>query len=259
MSELFKMSKRQYVFILKNIVPNVIDERYDFTQSISNLEESIENQPENTTLLEDLEPIKKTPDIISYLDETKRNINCIVSTPIQGNEMKSYHCFWCRHPLLENSRPIHCPTRYVPHQVVKTYYSELSKDKYVIKENITSNRLEKIMVDDSVSTIKNGYYITDGIFCSFNCCMAYIHSNKKDYQFKDSERLLIKMYNDTHIDDNTIEYIEPAHDWRMLQAYGGPLSIREFRKSFCKIEYIPRGNILKTVPLGKLFEEKIKF
>jgi hypothetical protein len=141
---------------------------------------------------------------------------------------------------------------------IKKYYSEISKDIYTIKENIPKDKI--IPEDDKIKLIHNDYYETDGIFCSFNCAMAYICDNKHIRIYDDSVMLLIKMYNDL-FKTNSIS-INPAPSWRLLNVYGGHLTINEFRESFNKVDYESHGitrNFMRQESIGTIYEQKIKF
>ena len=80
----------------------------------------------------------------------------------------------------------------------------------------------------------DGFYEVDGIFCSFECCLAFIQENKNIPLYVHSKSLLIKMYSEMY---NEIKVIENAPSWRLLKAYGGNLEIDEFRASFNRITY----------------------
>ena len=260
-----KSRVKKYMFTLVNINTENIDQRYGITLP-SNITET-EPIPVNTTMIDDLRSSHKTPEIVSFLDESKRLIKCDVSMidlnsgKLVGSD-ECYHCFWCRYPVPTGIRPIGCPLKYIPHQAVKSYYSEISKDKYTIKANITESMARHIEnIDDKrLSLIKKGYYSTDGAFCSFNCCMAFIESNRRDSRYNDSQKLLLKMYNS--MNDEEVEFIEPAHHWRKLRVYGGDLTIDKFRSTFGKVEYMNHGYMMdrpKCVSIGMLFEEKLRF
>ena len=106
---------------------------------------------------------------------------------------------------------------------------------------------------------KNNTYITDGIFCSFNCCLSFINDHQTLNIYEKSHKLLLNMFK-TCFDSTKVE---PAPSWRILKSFGGHLTIDEFRDKFYKTEYISNENYInnlpKTLPIGWLFEERIKF
>ena len=62
------------------------------------------------------------------------------------------------------------------------------------------------------------------------------------------------------LDKNII--INPAPCWRLLEEYGGSMTINQFRENFNKLSYeyqgvISNDKIFKSI--GKLYEEKINF
>jgi hypothetical protein len=272
--------KPTYFFSLLNIDIDKIEKLYGIVLLVSNLNMTENQQPNNTTNLSDLYINKNTPEIISFLDESKNEHKCTVSM-IDLNSLKplinnNYNCFWCNHSIPPELIPIGCPIKYIPNQTVKTYISEISKDKYIIKGNITTTQKKKLLniQDKRLSIIEHDYYLTDGIFCSWNCTMAFIDQNKINPLYILSEMLLLNMYYQMYQIKNIT--IEKAPSFRLLQKYGGHLSINEFRNSFNKIEYIHHGIITSslestttssdgkgTIPIQKsisnLFEQSIKF
>lgn len=260
--------RKKYIFTLQNINTENIDQRYGIAL-MSNLEEEDHN-PQITTKLDDLDENNKTPTVISFLDEAKYLRKCTVTMiDFKTNQSitdSKYHCWWCRHPIPNNVHPIGCPIRYVPHQAIKNYYSELSKDRYTIKENITTKRAKNILnkKDRRMSLVRRGYYITEGSYCSFNCCMAFIQDpcTKKNDFYCESQSLLFKMYNDMY--EENIDEIIPAHSWKKLNCYGGDLTIENFRENFNRMEYINHGKNMKyprqptQISLGELYEEQLK-
>lgn len=266
-----KRKSNKYVFILKNINTEKIDKKYGIS-IISNITQT-ELQPDNTTKLTELSEIEceKSLETISFLDEAKRIYQCNISmidfnTGKDVNFLK-YNCFWCRNPFTTN--PIGCPINFVSNKSIKNYYSEVSKDNYTIKENITklktdmieNNKINNtfdfsIIKDKNKSNIKidkDSYYETDSIFCSFNCCKAFILDNKHNVLYNYSEILLNKLLKDICLKSIIIN---PAPHWRLLTEYGGHLSINEFRENFNKITYTYHG-IFK--PIAHVYEEKINF
>lgn len=260
------MSKRtrksnKYVFTLYNVNTELVDKKYGITIS-SNITRN-EQPPTNTTKLSELASERATSQVISFLDESKRMRTCNVSmidfsTGTDVDYLR-YCCFWCRHQF--NTKPIGCPTRYVSSQAVKTYLSETSKDIYTIKENITVVKRHNLSEcsDSRVTVNTREYYETDGVFCSFNCCKAFIKDNKHNRLYDQSDNLLMKMYN--NMMGTRMIIIDRARHWRMLREYGGNLTIEEFRNGFNKIDYEYHGTIQGSPfrASGMLFEEKIKF
>jgi hypothetical protein len=160
--------------------------------------------------------------------------------------------------------PIGCPIKYIPSKVKKEYYSEITKDKYTIRGSITQNSIKNISEKNQNSINfyleDNSHYITDGIFCSFNCCLAFIKDNWYNNLYNNSEFYLNKIHNDLFKKFNKI--IE-APSWRLLKKFGGNLGIQEFRISFNEVEYNNTGDYLDKMPvlkpIGFIFEKKIKF
>lgn len=246
---------KKYLFTLKNIDREKIHKQY-------NIDIDLNNNVTKTTKLSELNMDKGNPDVISFLDESKRIHQCHISMIDFHTGMKvsclKYNCYWCRNKF--DNIPIGCPIKYISNQAIKTYNSHISKDTYTIKENITVSKTEDISENEQLKVKEYDYYETDGIFCSFNCCKSWINDNKHIRMYDYSNLLLIKMYNT--LINTTISKINPAPHWRLLEEYGGHLNIIKFRENFNKIEYEYQGNtknIPKFVSVGILFEEKIKF
>ena len=230
--------------------------KYKFTLFGINLEEigkkfNIDISLNNKTLLSDLDD--NTSDNISFLDETKRLHTCSNISKINVIS-KQYNCFWCRYQI--SSIPIHCPVKFVPSQIQRTILSH--NKNYILKENINQNN---VTLNDTLSWSNDkSYYETDGVFCSFNCCQAWINDNKHKSEYNDSTYLLRKMYKD--MTGNITDNIKPAPNWRLLNSYGGNLTIEDFRNNFTKFDYIFHGTVLSNVlynPYNYIYESKFKF
>lgn len=259
-----KRASNKYKFTLTGINMDKIDQKFSLTQGINVFDPDF--IPENVTKLDDLEMMKKTPEVISFLDESKKLKKCFVSmidikTGLSVSKNRRYKCFWDRDYLPEGVCPIGCPIKYVAPRATKNYFSEISKEKYIISESITERRATKIenSNDPKFSVEFNDYYETDCFFCSFNCCMAFINSPEAKHEplYKNSYNLLLKMYNEIHPDEE-IEEILPAPHWRTLNEFGGFQTIEKYRENFNKVEYIDRG-IISYMAIGRLFEDRLKF
>lgn len=262
----------KYLFSLKNLNTEKVDQKYGITL-ISNISNG-DMQPFNTTTISELNETNKNKsiDIVSFLDESKKLYQCNVSmidffSHENTENLRMYNCFWDKNPF--KTIPIGCPISYVSSKVIKKYHSEVSKDDYTIKENITKYKRELLDKKDlfisknkaKITIDKEEYYITDGVFCSFNCCKAFIKENKHNNMYEQSDNLLIKLYKDMNNNDAVIK-INPAPHWRLLKQYGGKLNIEEFREKFNKCTYDFHGTINYNSlfkPIGMLYEEKINF
>jgi hypothetical protein len=255
----------RFIFTLKNINADQIEKKYNIIFT-SNLNQ--ENIPENITNINDILPNKnEDTNNICFIDEIKQKHKCI-ATMIDFTTNKNikdliYHCFWCRHSF--DTPAIGCPIEYVSNKLTKKYHSEISKDDYKICENITTNKLNKIKNNldnlnkkETTFIIDNDeYYITDGIFCSFNCALSFILENKHNSIYNHSEYLLTKLYIEM---TNIKNKIMPAPSWRLLFEYGGNLSINNFRNRFNKCNYENFGTVCSKIKsIQYVFEEKITF
>lgn len=298
------VSKNNKSFVLKNVDPVTIDDKYRFSIDF-NLNKKI--VPPNAVRLDDNSEThtKKTPagkssmmgstirvvhdgmetvphimDVptslmdqgsvpaalknkefvsVTFLDESKREHHCVstMATHDEIGDTSILHCFWCRHPF--PYRPISAPISYVPNRLHKQYHSEITHDTHILRENV-----DKIISDNAggstvmVALQKRDYYVSDGVFCSFNCSLAFIRSNKHDPIYRESETLLNKIYYDLFGLDNPPIHASPS--WRLLRNYGGHLTIEDFRRNLFKVEYKPIHSTVLPVmkPMGFLFERQIR-
>jgi hypothetical protein len=239
-----KKIEKKYIFTLKNINIETVEKKYGISV-ISNINIQREDNPENITKIQDLFVPAPVVETVSFIDDSKNVHKCQISFinfDKQNINRQQYNCFWDRNPISKHVNPIGCPIKFIPTIETKSYYSEISKDMYTIKEQTSSK--------------KEQCYLVDGVFCSFNCCMAYIQSQKKQSMYELSEMLLLKIYKDM-FDDLTV--ISPAPHWRKLIEYGGNLTIDQFRSSFNKVEYRDHGVHIRFESIGHLHEENLKF
>jgi len=253
---------------IKNIDIQHIDRKYNFLRF---QDENISATMTKTKVTEiSKEHTIRKLDGFSYIDEAKKEHICNVTMrnsitkDILPEFSSSINCFWCRHPF--SSRVLGCPIDYKCSMIFKKYYSEITKNNYCLQESISEKQHEtsKELVDNEefdINFMKNGYYITDGMFCSFNCCAAFIEENYKNPVYSKSASLLNKMYYELF---QIEQKISPAPNWRLLKTYGGSLSIQDFRKGFYKVEYIGKNDFVvpSDIPIfksiGMVFEKKIK-
>ena len=251
---MLKQKKKKFTFLIKNIDVETVDRKYGI-EIQSNLQ--INKNSKNITKIDKL-VLDSNKSYFSYLDESKKTNRCAITMfnyvgkPLP--KKTNICCYWCRNRF--SSIPIGCPIKYVPDEIVKKYYSEITKDNYVIRQNIQHKNNE---INKNYDFINKNYFLTDGIFCSFNCCLSFIINNQNNPNYVNSKFLLYQILNQT-FQTNKIK-IEKAPHWRLLKDYGGHLSIEEFRESFYKIEYNDLNQYISFFPnnisIGLLYEQKI--
>lgn len=218
--------KKQNTFRLKNIRSEEIDKQYGFDSS--NVIYITDNViPPQTTKITELK------NNIILMDELKSSYNARVSM-IHTSKDKRYNCFWDRHPIVSGTE-IYCPIERINDPKIKTYTSHINGKQYKIQDSIQLYKDKEVY--------KN-YYI-DGIFCSTECCLAFIEDNKHNPLYQYSEFLLRDLYN--------LDSTRVAPHWRLLIEYGGNQTIEEFRKSFINITYSMDG--VSFHPMSFIFKE----
>ena len=244
------MSKKR-CFFLKGFLPEKTDLKYGLS-IVSNIDKNQFVQEKKTDIKEILD--KKEDVIVSFIDD--KNDNCLITMldllngplPLKTD----ISCFWCKHSF--QTRPLGCPVKFINNRIEKSYTSQITKDKYFMKENITKTKLQKIsdqvLIDIKLS--ENEHYLTDGVFCSFNCIIAFIEDNSHDFFYSESKTLTYSIYKEYM--NKTLTKIKKAPHWRLLQNFGGPLTIEMFRETFNKVEYEECSFHMKT--LSKIFKEK---
>lgn len=258
------MSRNRYKFFLTGVNIKRVYRKYGIG-SVSNISEE-ENNPVNTTRIEELSIYKKTPEMYSFLDEAKKTRKCTVSfvnretgALLGKSNGKNIRCGWCRDFVPKGYEPIGCPIRYVPNCAEKTYYSEISKDCYTIREDISNNSVKDLRErkDQRFKVEKNDYYDSEGAFCSFNCVQAYIEENQSTNPLlENSETLLLHIYEKCF--GHKIQNILAAEHWKIIDVNGGHKTIEKFREGFNKISSKYFGRI-SWKSIGELFEEKLRF
>lgn len=236
------MSTRKYNFVLKNIDPSTILARFNLT-----IEEDAELDAV-TTLLRPI-PIGLNASSVKLQNEFNESRNHYRSMIPKEEDKQSVilRCYWCHHTF--DTLPIRCPLRYKSPRITHTYVSGINNDQYSISECVTSRTLCGLGLNDVEINTRTYEFETDGIFCSFNCTLAFIKENNKNPLYDRSENYLHYIYG------NTKTLIAAPH-WRLLDTYGGPLSIEQFRSSFDHLEVKPKGFV--SFPLTFIFEENIR-
>lgn len=203
--------------------------------------------------------IKRQKELWTYPYPYTKNFNTTFENDEGALSLKDngIRCHWDHHTF--DNIGVYCPLNYRPKQVAKKGQNEIKTragtppnatiiNIFLIKENIPRNK--------DVSTLKNiisvtdAYYEVDGVFCSPECCLAFINNEKSKVGgsiYADSERLLHSMFGLT-------SRISPANNYRLLKEYGGNLTIEQFRSNNKVMKYEYHGT---TVLVSHLFEKKL--
>lgn len=256
-----KKVKKKHTFVLKGIDNAEVDKKYGISLG-TNLDRE-ECIPANATTIDELHSCSKQSFFFPFIDDSRRHCITMIDS-ITKKSIQSHYCFWCRNPF--TTIPVGCPIKYVNNKIIKLHTSEITKEKYVIYQKITKKEFEEQENNENfdekdTKLIRNDYYETDGSFCSFNCCLAFINDNVHNSIYINSKNLLMKMY--TEIYKENLVKITPAPSWRLLKEYGGFMNIQEFRDSFSNYVYIDNdcqiSRLPKLMPIGHIFEEHIIF
>lgn len=217
--------KKQYLFKLSGVRPEEVERQYNFkTNSDLSLMETF--IPCQSTKITELQNFKHN---ITIVDELKNVHNAKIST-VYNHSNRELCCFWDRHPF--TGEPIYCPVEKVQQPLIKQYVSSINGKTYKIQDSMQQPKLQE-------------YYV-DGVFCSIECCLAFIEANKFDPIYQNSEYYLREIF-------NNLADQKHAPSWRLLSVYGGNMTIEEYRKSFINTIYIPDGIVYN--PICFLFKE----
>lgn len=146
-------------------------------------------------------------------------------------------CWWCHHTFY--TMPIGCPLRYHSHPT--TISGGAANASAGIGPSLFQKRFEEKLISANYDiTSGSDFFETEGYFCSFPCCKAYITYQKNSIKYKDSNSLLSLLYRTFY--KREADFPE-APSWKLLKEYGGHLTIEEFRATFGQLEFSETVNI----------------
>lgn len=213
------MSKRkQHIFKLSGVNPDEIDKQYfKLNNNLSTVEKYI---PQQSTKISELHHFNQN---ITVVDELKNTHNAKISTVAMHTSR--LNCFWDRHPILTD-KVVYCPVEKIQHPQIKIYNSYINNKSYKIQDSVNL-------------PVEYNHYYVDGVFCSIECCLAYIEENRTNPLYQYSEYYLRDIF--------ALNDQKSAPHWRLLEVYGGNMSIEEFRKSFTNTIYTPDGVVYNPI------------
>lgn len=206
--------------------------------------------PKNTTKIEDIfgGGTNTSSCTFAFLDPSKKNkrwvltmkdaIKQIALPPELSTPVK---CWWCHDSF--TAHPLGCPLKLVRNTTESTYYSHSNKKDMPLYSG-----------SDSGSGGKDGYYLTKGYLCCWECLLAYGESVKSQSEFRECVQLIYHMFKEAGGEGT----INPAPHYTLKQEYGGPLTPQEYKTHH--ETYQMTGNAyIRMVPMGELFEVTSKF
>jgi len=241
---------KSLTFTLKNINPVETIQRF-------NIHSIHTNKPIQSTLIEDITKTQNEQ-LLFLVKDKKRNVHVSMVNMENKQKLKQTLCFWCRHPF--SDEPIGCPIRYHTHKMLQFCDSKITNEHYTVCQKIS--KFQKYNENKNNVFIPYNEYETDGIFCSFNCCKAFILDNRHNPLYRMSEFLLVKLHMDLFELKEPFTIL-PAPSWRMLVQYGGDMTIDQFRDTFQKYTYEQQYSIIHTLPkcrpVGYIYDENYMF
>lgn len=147
--------------------------------------------------------------------------SCVMVTPNFTTEDN----LRCMHCTLEiTGRVLGCPT-------------------HTIVENIDTKHTDKRCV---------GEYMTYGVFCSYNCILAFVMQRDDDPLFTNSRRYLSIIASK---ENGCLVDIIPSPPIQVMRAYGGIITSEQYKTELGKVAYIANGTTI-THPLTLVYTRK---
>ena len=205
-----ELDEKDATIKLNNINPALLDKKYIMKE----VKEIIQ-----TDLVTDVKKPKKTLNKKSDVDKLQTDLE---NLGISDNKAKTYET------IVSNNMKIKAYTcfkgEYERAELPSSTNINCWWDRHPIPLNIHPLGLP--------IRYKNGYFDTEGIFCSFNCLCSYIHENSNNMNYRDSGALIYVMYKTIFGEYPIKMNIRKALSWKLLKQYGGNLSIEEYRDMF---------------------------
>ena len=175
-----------------------------------------------------------------------------VASEVVHNNRHAYRCMYCTLSIGNSGGcdPIGCPIRMVDHKAIGAETEDKQHQHRgppsdgstptTTPTTTTSSNVAKKNFDKILST----EFITEGVFCSFNCAKAFANDRPNDPKYKNSSRLLAFMlsYSKHGCFSEPVKII-PSPSPYLMTCYGGILSESEYVDSIGKISYEDKGNI----------------
>lgn len=232
---------KKHTFTLEGVsVRDVINAHFGgITTTLSSPDSTPSSKPKPNANIEIISSSKPNTDIahendtigkraLYFFDSRKTRVKLwpVMVDATQNDALPLYTdkpCRNCHHGFV--THPIGCPVKYNKH---------LSDDVDVKKVRIT-----KFLDSHNLPTDTNDFFETENLFCSWPCLKSYIFScmarSPHSQKYKESLSYMSLMYKKIY--GVKIPAIECAPPIEVLLAYGGHMTIEEYRKSFGVLTY----------------------
>lgn len=225
------LDEKETTIKLNDINPAHLDKKYIMKEVKEIIQTNLVTPPQKPKKTvpkkSDLDKLQTDLENLGISDNKSKNYETIVSNNMK---IKAYTCFKGEYENAElpSSTHIHCWW-----------------DRHSIPSHIHPLGLP--------IRYKNGYFDTEGIFCSFNCMSSYLHDNCSNVIYKDSGALIYLLYKTLFKEYPVKMNIRKALSWKLLKQYGGNLSIEEFRDMFNIVNSLTENiEYNGKIPTGKL-------
>lgn len=273
-------------FILNDINPSKLDRLHTMTEIQNIFKSVPTNNNTSKVSLDkkkdDLKNITTKLESIGFSDKTKEPIFTTVNGSFKFNIFSNFenkkeilsgncniNCWYCRNLVPRDFMPLALPLKYYPSFTEYKFahnslINTIDKLNYKVSEVVNVNDKDKdkinydkvnLSVKDRMSysdsgsektLIINEYFDGEGIFCSFNCMLAFVKENN-NVKYKNSYMLILTLYK-VIFGNYPKEKILEAPSWKMLKEYGGELTINEYRKCFQLVSYKDMNQYIKALP-----------
>jgi len=197
-------------FILRSIDIVQLDAQYTIPKAEDILSTSSASFSQDDTVMKvttSLESIgwskSRTKPFETIVVNEELNVRLFITPNVNPQQpitaLKKCCCWYCRHTIPSDWHPLGIPIKHRVEQSIDTFECE-------------------------------------GVFCSFNCVVAYLQEHA-EYRYKDSSVILLMLFRKVMQHHKPLNTIVPSPSWKLLKEYGGHLTVEEYRKCIQHVEY----------------------
>lgn len=225
-------SKTRYTFVLKNVRVSEAPIQKSVSKKLEPVITYESSDVEESTAISDVPcSVQEKRRLITTMYDVQRCVMMPLATDIP--------CWWCRHEF--PTRPLGAPVVYHPNSADDPKMRS-AIDDYFREMNIQSNA--------------NDYFETKGVFCSVPCMKAYVIKEFNSDGLKNCLTLITLLHSKLG-GSKVCPNIPRAPDWRLIDRYGGSLTIEQFRNAHPRFSYRPSVNVRRPFmfPTGSYYEQ----